>query len=256
GEDYLPAMEGSTAEVMFNKDIHKNIEEKLSEFYTTFSKEISQEGGNATMANEKHDEEVKVEDVKTETVEFEQNQPQGEPKPEEKKDDIPKEDDAPESTPEAPEKDAVPETDPEQPIVTEDAPEQSNEPEVPHVEDAPKVEDEPNFQEQYEEAKRELDALKAEVDQLRDFKRTTEENALREKYSEKVSEEEFAQVFESMKDADIEEVEEKIFAIYGKKNFSIEPKKESKEVNKAFVAPVKEDHSPYGGLLQGFEKKS
>lgn len=58
-----------------------------------------------------------------------------------------------------------------------------------------------------------------------------------------------------MKDADIQDVEDKLFALYGKKNFSITST--NSQVNKVVLAsPKVEDsvQSPYGGLFDKYKK--
>src|SRR5690606_37662401 len=68
GEDVMPAMNSSVAEVQFSKskNIQKSIEDKLQEFYALFS----QEGGNTEMPTE--NEEKVIKDYEKTEVEFEQ----------------------------------------------------------------------------------------------------------------------------------------------------------------------------------------
>ncbi len=89
-----------------------------------------------------------------------------------------------------------------------------------------------------------------ELKELRTFKRNREELDLKEQFSGKVSEEEFSQVFSEMKDSSIKEIEEKLFVLIGKKNFSLQ-QESTKKVNKLNleISKDKENDSPYGDLF-------
>jgi hypothetical protein len=264
GEDYLPAMEGSTGEVYFNKDIHKNIEEKLQEFYTLFSKENSQEGGKTVEKDNKKVEDVKEQEEKQ--VENAQvNDMEETPAVKEQTDETPvKEEDEPkkehsvDEPKEEPKKEEPAEpVKEEQPLPEEQKPhsDEQEEKQEPVVieEEAPK-EDKPDFEQKHNDLQTEFDKLQEEVHKLRDFKRNAEESEIREKFKGQVSEEEFTQVFESMKDAETSDIEDKLFAIVGRKNYSIK-NVDKKEANKVVFSHEKNDEAPFAGLLKGFEKK-
>jgi len=97
----------------------------------------------------------------------------------------------------------------------------------------------------------EQEAIQSELTSLKEYKRAREEDDIKAKFADKLSEEEFAQVFESMKESELEKVEEKLFAIIGKKNFSIS--KPATQVNKhVFSLPKDEDtvHNPFGDIFE------
>lgn len=71
-------------------------------------------------------------------------------------------------------------------------------------------------------------ALESEVLELRAFKRTTEENALRAQFDGKLPEEDLNNVFESMKEANLEDIEKELFAVIGRLNFE-KPKATAKK---------------------------
>lgn len=272
GDGVSPAMESSTVEVQFSKDVtlQNTIENKLQEFYTLFS----QEGGNTKMEDvtlETTEVEV-VENVETtENVEQEFNQV---------------DETAPVEVVEEFEKDEqlIKEDDKDAPDSTEDSTEQSEEESTKDIavneteeealrrrdslavgEDAdPKVEEDKeeaeqtDFEAKFNELSAEFTALQSQLDELASYKRQREESDVKAKFADKLSEEEFTQVFESMKDAEIQDVEDKLFALYGKKNFSITSTNTSTQVNKVKLALPKEEEatqSPYGGLFEKYNKQ-
>lgn len=93
--------------------------------------------------------------------------------------------------------------------------------------------------------------LQSQLDDLSSYKRTREEEDLQAKFADKLSTEEFTQVFTEMKESELDKVEEKLFALIGKKNFSIS--KPATQVNKvSFSLPKEEDSTPnpYGDIFE------
>lgn len=99
----------------------------------------------------------------------------------------------------------------------------------------------------------EQEAIQSQLADLQTYKRTREEADLQAKFADKLSEEEFAQVFTSMKESDLEKVEEKLFAMIGKKNFSITKQSTQTQVNKVVFSLPKEENeefNPYGDIFE------
>lgn len=99
----------------------------------------------------------------------------------------------------------------------------------------------------------EFSSIQEELETLRAYKRSREESDLQSQFADKLSEDEFTQVFESMKESEMTLVEEKLFALIGKKNFSTS--KPATQVNKVVLGLPKEDEtikSPYGGLFEKY----
>jgi hypothetical protein len=93
--------------------------------------------------------------------------------------------------------------------------------------------------------------LQSQLTDLQSYKRTREEEDLQAKFADKLSTEEFTQVFDSMKESELDKVEEKLFALIGKKNFSIS--KPATQVNKvSFSLPKEEDSTPnpFGDIFE------
>lgn len=94
----------------------------------------------------------------------------------------------------------------------------------------------------------EHETLKSQLDELNVYKRQREESDLKAKFEGKLSDEEFNQVFTELNEDTLEKVEEKLFALIGKKNFSIQPTQKT-NVNKVTILSPKEDHKPFGGFF-------
>lgn len=105
------------------------------------------------------------------------------------------------------------------------------------------------FQAEYEELKTQFEALKSEIAELRKYKRTREEDDIRQKFSTQVAEEEMNEIFASNKDASIESIESQIFALIGKKNFSLNDKEKPKQNKVPIVSPKESEENPYGDIL-------
>jgi len=101
-----------------------------------------------------------------------------------------------------------------------------------------------------------IETLSSELEDLKSYKRQREEQDLASQFADKLSEDEMKQVFSTSKDLSLEEVETKLLALFGKKNFSI--KQESKNENKIEI-PVKDKaetiNEPYNGLFSKYLSK-
>lgn len=96
----------------------------------------------------------------------------------------------------------------------------------------------------------EQSTLQAELKGLVEYKRNREEEDLQAKFADKLSTEEFAQVFTDMKESELDKVEEKLFALIGKKNFTVS--KPATQVNKVSFSLPKEENeefNPYGDIF-------
>lgn len=109
-----------------------------------------------------------------------------------------------------------------------------------------KIED---FEAKYIEVFEQLSKAQSELDELKEYKRQREESDLKFKFEGQLSEEEFKQVFENLKDSSIDDIEKELFALVGKKNFSLPKSKE--QINKI---PLEVNHNepnsdnPYSAL--------
>lgn len=114
-----------------------------------------------------------------------------------------------------------------------------------------------NFEEKFNDTVAELNDLKEQYDlameqiqELSAYKRKREEDDLRNKFEGRLSEEEFKQVFEECKDEGLDTVEQKLFALIGKKNFSLEANVSTGKTDKVkIVQNTKEEYKPYGNLF-------
>lgn len=106
------------------------------------------------------------------------------------------------------------------------------------------------FKESYETLTTDHEILKGQLEELQAYKRASQESALQAKFEGKLSDEEFTQVFTESKDEALETVEDKLFALIGKKNFSTQKPLEV-NTNKIKLASQKEDEkssNPYDAL--------
>ena len=275
GDDVTPAMESSTVEVQFSqsKDMQNTIENKLKEFYTLFS----QEGG------------TEMEDNLTTVEETEAIENVVESNFEENKENESVENNAPVEAENVLEKDEqlIKEDSNEAPVSSDDSTEQSEDVQTKDIiidedsedalekretvainenavdmrdedsaeESVDEAEEKEDFKSKYDDLFTKFEDIQNELNELKSYKRQREEDDIKGKFADKLSEQEFEQVFSSMKDADIQDVEDKLFALYGKKNFSITST--NSQVNKVVLAsPKVEDsvQSPYGGLFDKYKK--
>lgn len=99
------------------------------------------------------------------------------------------------------------------------------------------------------ELKTKFEALEAENEALKAYKFQRESEDLREKFGSQITDEEFASVLETA--TDLAEAEKEVFALIGKKTYSIES--EVKSTNKQKLVAVQtntEESSPYGDLFE------
>lgn len=114
------------------------------------------------------------------------------------------------------------------------------------------------FEKEMEEVKKDFadlstaySLLKEELNELKSYKRSREEQDLQNKFNTQVSKEEFATLFESMKDSSVEDIEKEVFAIIGKKNFSINNNKTEDVSSKISISSDIQDAAsehPYSAL--------
>jgi hypothetical protein len=197
--DTLPAMENSTAELVYTKSttdkVFSEIKEKLDLFNKTFSKPCEQEGGEEM--EEKFEQEViETTEEKSETVE------------------------------------EVFETE----IATEDG--------VVAEEVIEETVEEFDYKTEYEKVKDELKTLtenftklEDEVKGLREFKelkvtqeRVEKETVLFDSFSAELTEDEMKPLKDSVSEYSLEQLEEKLFTLVGKKKATKQPKKEKQTV--------------------------
>lgn len=95
-----------------------------------------------------------------------------------------------------------------------------------------------------------FEALKVEVEELREFKRKTQEAELSAKFENQLSSEELTQVFEQSKKSTIEDIEKELFALVGKKNFSFKTEKKEKAVIAFNINKKQEEENPYGSFFE------
>lgn len=246
GDDVLPAMQNSTAELQFSQDkAQKTIEEKLQEFNTLFSQGGDSMTEKVVKDYEKDEVVFDEEEVKEEAAEntvcgegcgCEEGQCKDTPE------------DAANSTDDSEQADDT---------KFEDSPEEStdtqNKPE--DVETDEEDEDKVDFEAKFNETHTELEDLKdkytklmEKLSELESYKRQREEDDIKAKFEGQLSEEEFNQLFEEHKDAGLDVLEREMYALIGMKNFSMNSTK-TKEVNKISIVSPKEDYKPYGGFF-------
>lgn len=121
--------------------------------------------------------------------------------------------------------------------------------------DEEEVEPSVDYEAKYNDAQGKLDELEinyaklqTQLDELQTYKRNVEETKLKDKFEGKLSDEEFTQVFTDMKDSELDKVEEKLYALIGKKNFSIQTTTKT-NTNKVTILSPKEDVKPFGGFF-------
>lgn len=105
-------------------------------------------------------------------------------------------------------------------------------------------------EDEFNTLKANFEALETEVSELRNYKRTRELGDLQGRFSNQVSEKEISAIFEANSNSSIEELELKIFALIGQKNFSLDTKQETNKV--AVVTPKASTNvvNPYGAFFE------
>lgn len=229
GKDVLPAMHNATIEAQFSyKDIFKDIQEKMEQFKVFF-----QEGGQV-MEDVKKQMEVVDEVESVETTE------------EQQEDVVEQEFENTAST--------------EEVVKTTESTEETNE-----------ETDEVDYKAEYEKVKADFEQLQEkfnnlekELKELRQFKanklaeeRAKAEQELYERFSVELTEEEIEEVKAVASEYTLEQLEEKLFTLVGKKkaNFSKQTKKEKQPVKIALEIETKEKTSRYGDLFERFGTK-
>lgn len=94
-----------------------------------------------------------------------------------------------------------------------------------------KQEAETELQENYASLSADYEKAKNQLKELQAYKRSNEEAEVKAKFEGKLSEDELTQVFSDMKEESLENVEEKLFALVGKKNFAVQQVVENKTSN-------------------------
>jgi len=230
GKDVLPAMRNATIEAQFSyNDIFKDIQEKMEQFKVFFQK------GGQVMEDVKKQMEV-VDEVETvETTDEQQEE-----------DVVEQEFENTAST--------------EEVVETTESTEETNE-----------ETDEVDYKAEYEKVKADFEQLQEkfnnlekELEELRQFKasklaeeRAKAEQELYERFSVELTEEEIEEVKAVASEYTLEQLEEKLFTLVGKKkaNFSKQTKKEKQPVKIALEIETKEKASRYGDLFERFGTK-
>lgn len=251
GTDVEPAFPRAEIQTYTVNEFREELKTLMSEL-STYS---MQEGGTEQMPTEKETEVVKdektdvVETVEeTEVVEVTEVE-ESQTTEEAKENDTP---DAPEGSTDAPKSadEETPADDTEEVVEkTDDAEDEQKEPEE---EVEPEVDFEAKFNElsdAHEQLKADYTSLQSELSELQTYKRQREESDLKAKFEGKLSDEEFNQVFTELKDEPLENVEEKLFALIGKKNFSIQSTKETNLNKVTVLSPKEKVYNPYGEIF-------
>lgn len=248
GTGVQPAMESSTIEVNFSEqNVFSVINKKVEEYKAIFSSQ--QEGGLDLMEETQVTQEEVVE---TKDTQFEQT----------------------EETTETVEKvEATEEVETVQEETQEnfeaDETEQVEETEVTEEAQVEEEIDETDYKSEYEKIKSELEgvhqefsALKEELEGLRTFKadtlkaeRETQEAEMYARFANELTEEEISSVKESAAEFTLDQLEEKLFTLVGKKKatFSAQPKKEVKAI-KVELERESEEYNPYGSIFSKYQK--
>lgn len=217
GIDTQPAMESATIEIDFSVPaLQKTIQDKLEEFSLNFNKEevIFVENTDVNQATE----EIVNTEMETDTVEIEELEVETELSEEtEEVVETDMETTEIEETEEPELDNSADVTEANEEETVEEIEEVETEMEIEEVE----VEDEKvvALENELTSLKEVHSALENEVLELRAFKRNTEENELRSQFAGKLPEEEMNNVFETMKDSELEAIEKELFAVIGRLNF-------------------------------------
>lgn len=231
GEGVAPAMASSTIEPVFSGEgkFEQDIKNKLSQFNAAFGK-AETEGGKEMPETTHETVEETVETVVESAEEV----------IEEAVEEVEATEEVIEETFEA----ATEETAEEAPVVTETT-EEAIEEEAEQVEEVEEI----DFKAKYNELLGEFNTLKETLEPLESFKREREENDLRDRFSKTLTPDELDTVFEASKDLSAAKIEEKLYSIVGKKNFSVT--RSQTPVAKIAFSTKEEttEDSPYGNLF-------
>lgn len=261
GNHVLPAMRNSTVEMQFsaNEDMRKIIENKLNEFNTLFSEK---QGGNdlEETKQEFENQEEQVDTTETQSNELDNNE-------EEKVDEV-SEEFAEETQTESDTKvedetnDDKSEEQPttevdeefEQTQVESENTETVDEDKSPTIESDEETVNE--FEVKFNDLTEQFNSLQSELDELRAFKRETLEKELSAKFEGQLDSKEITEVFGNSKAKSLEDIEVELFALVGKKNFSMQ--QEAKQEMKIAVSVEKDTQKPkdpYNGFFEKYLNK-
>lgn len=95
-----------------------------------------------------------------------------------------------------------------------------------------------------------ISQLTSELEELKSFKRSREEQDLADKFTNKLTEDEIKAVFEASKDLSLNVVEEKLMAKFGQKNFSLVEDKSSTNIIALNINKETKPDSPYGDFFK------
>lgn len=274
GSDVEPCFPKAEIQTYSVNEFRQELKTLMSEL-NNFSKE-EVEGGNTEMTKEnKQENEVTAEatevvkDYEKTEVEFEatetteNDQPEMDKQSEETQvDEITNEEtqsDNPDNSTESPEQfedDSSTEDAEENVVETDEAEAKSDE----VGDETPEVDYEAKFNEltqSYEQLKNHYASMQTELSEQQFINRQREEADLKAKFEGKLSDEEFSQVFTDMQEMDLDKVEEKLFALIGKKNFSIESTATKTNVNKLSIVQPKDKKSnnPFDELIANYMEK-
>lgn len=102
----------------------------------------------------------------------------------------------------------------------------------------------------YENLNALFEDVKVELEELKQFKRNALETELASKFENQLSDEELKAVFEQSKNSTLEDIEKELFALVGKKNFSM---KQQEQTKSKVVLSTKEEkpktNNPYGDFF-------
>lgn len=236
GDHVAPAMEGSTVEISFAQDeVDKIVQEKLEQFSLHFTKEGVVTVENKSVTEEKEFEATEATEAEAVVEDSVEDTKEVEAETVENTEDVT-------NTPEVPEAE----------MAVEDNVEDTTEVTVANelVEYQTKYGE---LQTNYDELKTAFDTLQKENQELKLFKREAELDSLRKQFEGKLDTEKLNEVFESMLDASVEEIEKEVFATIGRLSFeklnSI-PTKRDVDTKLSFSTRKEEDKSPYGNFFK------
>lgn len=104
--------------------------------------------------------------------------------------------------------------------------------------------------EEHNTLKANFEALETELTDLRNYKRTRELGDLQGRFSSQISEKEITAIFEANLETPIEKLELEIFALIGKKNFSLDSKQEQNKVSVVSPKVSNQEANPYGDIFK------
>lgn len=103
----------------------------------------------------------------------------------------------------------------------------------------------------FEEITAEFESVKSELSELREYKRATLEAELSAKFEDQLSPSEMKEVFEKSKENSIDSIEKELFALVGKKNFTVNKEVMPKTIGIDYAKETKSSGA-YGGLFEKY----